>query len=359
MSKQQHSLIDFDQDKQEVSNFKKQNKVETIRKYFYDLREKWNDKCYEQDCIYGNNHQDIKALSVKLSNFNIREGVTNLSIYSAKEVILDRNIKFNGGNFTVVAPIIKISSKINIDLSGENGSSYTGKAANSQWESNCIDMSLFGFIYTNTSGGCAISCNYNTNHKGGTNGINGLSGTSGKDSGNLIMIAQKYEGIDNLSINVSGGDGGRGQDGGDGASCNTCYITAPTKRAGGNGGNGGNAGLGGKKGNINICRQKNDILKSLSENNIEDQDGMDGTPGRGGEGGLGWKGCLYKSGRDGSKGRDGVHVVKENVQSKIPLLFEIKQDYAQFMKDYAVEAFENPKEYTEIIGQDTDFNSFL
>ena len=391
MSKE-YDLLNLDQDKKEVANFLQQNKIETIRKYFYDLREKWNDKCYEQNCIYGNDHQGIKALLVKLTNFNIREDIKHLSIYSTKEVILDKDIKFNGGNFIVVAPVIKISSKINIDLSGENGISYGGtnipKAEDGVWNysailSNITNVCLIlgsgslgvflGIITKSVYLGVGVSilgpgasmiypaCGSPQNTKGGTDGMDGLSGTSGKDGGNLIMIAQKYEGIDNLSIDVSGGDGGHGQNGGNGGSCNTSYLAAPTKRAGGDGGNGGKAGFGGTSGNIKIYQQKDNITKMLDQNFIKQDHGNDGIPGKGGHGGIGWIGRLYTSGKNGSEGQEGgVKIFSEGSGEITSQNSEvIKQDYMKFITDYAPEALNNPLEYTDIVGQGTNFQYFL
>ena len=362
MSKQQNNLIDFDQadhDKQEVSNFKKQNRIETIRKYFYDLREKWNDKCYEQDCIYGNNHQDIKALSVKLTNFKIREGVKHLSIYSTKEVILDKDIKFNGGNFIVVAPIIKISSKINIDLSGENGISYGGtnipKATDGIWNSSynlhlplyVVDLRV---SYSNDKKFDYGLWNDNK-RKSGADGTNGCDGTLGKNSGNLVMIAQNYIGLDNLRIDVSGGDGGHGQRGGDGGSCNTWYLTAPTKVAGGDGGNGGNAGKGAQPGYVQILQSKEDITSNY-QNIIKQNDGKDGKPGDAGEGGVGWnpnrfynflKKIVLSTGQDGKKGKDGKLVEKDYFQNKTLLFSQIKEDYTKLSMLMEGIDWRNPK----------------
>ena len=369
-----YDLLNLDQDhnQKEVANFLQKNKIENVHKIFYDLSKKWDDKCFEHDCIYGKDNQGIKALSVKLSNFNVRENIKHLSIYSTKEVILDKDLVLKGGHFIVVAPVIKIPDHVNIDLSGENGISYGGtdinKAENGVWScSYNLHVPLYFVDFRASYCSNEKSFDYailnDDTRKGGTDGIDGLSGTSGKNGGNLTLIAQKYEGIDNLGINVSGGNGGNGQDGGSGGTCDTWYLTAPTKVAGGDGGSGGNAGKGGNMGDVKIYQSKVDITsnyKSIIKQNL----GSDGKLGKGGEGGIGWhsnkyynflKKAVFSSGQDGIKGKDGIVIEEKIIESKPLSFFQIKDDYIKFITTYMPEAFSYPENYIEVVGDVSEF----
>lgn len=341
------------QDKQ-INTLKNKEKIEQHLKQFeyqYKASDKRGnassyDECNKIKGVTISLHKVLEAIdeqktkTITSSNFNNKL----LAVYATKEINIDTDIMYKGGQIILVAPTISCYGSYKIDLSGNNG--RDGNHGN------------MGYWHGGKSGD-----NYNTS--GGSNGESGTNATPGEPGGSLIMIAQGYLGT-NLSIFAQGGSGGNGGNGGNGGGCNEIYFSAPYARSGGNGGNGGNGGKGGEAGIVKIFYSKNEsnIYPQLTNHK-----GEDGKYGKGGSGGNPWTGKLYSSGDDGRDGANGTLInSKQNDKISSKDFNEISNDYLKFLStmndvtgliDYNDGFFHAPEDYAPIIGVGTEFSQFL
>jgi hypothetical protein len=317
----------------------KQKEITKLTQTYVDKLMKETHKEIKDSFVQFNNTCNnilIKAVSINFdqqmqkiqsSQYSFNAGnITNYIFYATSKIVIHEsmNLEYPSGNLILVAPSVEFQGKFNIDLSGNNGQNKYGKAENGKWDSA---------------------------NGGGSNGKDGEHGTNGMNGGNFIMIAQKYERLDQFAVNVSGGNGGSGQNGGDGGGCNESYFWTPTYRDGGNGGKGGNAGHRGTAGYVEIF----ETTHNVSGLNIKKQDGHDGSVGSAGIGGKRWVGKTEA--KDGAHGSPGC-VNSSNQMYKINPKC-VSEHYKNFMNGYVPAALLHPEDYHDITGKCNDYSSFL
>ncbi|WPX99759.1 Putative GTP-binding protein (plasmid) [Candidatus Megaera polyxenophila] len=281
-------------------------KVSEINKYLYEFNSK---KEHSQE-VYLNNGKYFVLNAIN-------------------EIVFDEDIKLNG-NLVCVAPMIRCSKGINIDLSGEKGkdSSSSYRADTGSWWDN--ESSYIG----------AGRSNYG---KGGYDGSSGAHGNSGLPGGNIFMIAWKYVGLENMKFNLSGGNGSDGQHGGHGASCTGSYLGAPMHKNGGDGGKGGDAGKGANPGKYFVYKTNNiKQLESYDEKapQIISNKGKHGNPGEGGDGGKAWKSMIINT-ADGCSGSGGEYKEELTYSNSVTNFLtpeSVTNDYLNFVMN-------SPEEY--------------
>ncbi|KAM3146073.1 hypothetical protein pb186bvf_001730 [Paramecium bursaria] len=255
--------------------------------------------------------QQVTTLRIFCGQMNITrlkeilKGYINIDtiyIYSLFSFQVDDNFEFSGLTFCIKTKnfIVASQTMMTINLSGKNGNILTEKKAQQ-----------------------------NLN---GKNGVNGLNGNNGQNGGNFILDSQEYGNMDNLIINLSGGNGSDGQDGGDGQDGengsdaqqksvnmkqNDCerheevidydgidYFTLNKEKhieltsrgtigsQGGNAGKGGKGGLNGLKGLFNI-KNNQGACKIIENDGIQGKEGFNGKIGKGGINGKDYTRKLY------------------------------------------------------------------
>jgi len=239
----------------------------------------------------------------------------NLHIVALNKIIFDQNIKYEGCNLSIVAPVwcVEVEQEVEINLSGAKGAAHPHPAANGRGSSNGK----------------------------GHPGADGSPGNPGESGGNFLGIGAQFEALEKLSIISNGGQGGDGQDGGNGADGEN-GEDAPTLEAnevkdniknfflenqdrielpefhsmssgetwssdetwrnvkcillkkgmsgakGGDGGKKGSGGIGGKKGNIrciSVRSKDTNSFKIISNPGPGGHPGQPGCPGKGGKDG--------------------------------------------------------------------------
>lgn len=113
-----------------------------------------------------------------LSSFLTGRHFNEISIYALNTFLIDANLTDYGSNMSVLAPYWRVVSSSTFDLSGNPGRSQSQSQA-----------SL---------------------------GSSGLPGFPGGSGGNFYGKGTVFKGLNQLTLNVSGGKGGKGQQGGDG-----------------------------------------------------------------------------------------------------------------------------------------------
>uniref|UniRef100_A0AC34F2N2 Collagen-like protein n=1 Tax=Panagrolaimus sp. ES5 TaxID=591445 RepID=A0AC34F2N2_9BILA len=127
-------------------------------------------------------YDEIAGTIVKNGN------ITEIEINVNEDLILDKNLKFNGKNLVLIAKNqIVISNPITCDLSGRD-------AIN---DSFMINRAGDGIIF-------------------GENGLDGKDGTAGEPSGNMTICAKEINFEEKLTVFLNGGNGSNGQNGGNG-----------------------------------------------------------------------------------------------------------------------------------------------
>lgn len=242
------------------------------------------------------------------------EYIKDLWIYAFNTVFLDRDFqgaKLKGVNITVIAPNWKIVGKRMIDISGKTGEAHVSPKA--------------------ASGTSGLKPGQD-----GNPGADGSPGNPGGNGGNFLGIGRRFDNLNQLSINVSGGKGGKGQDGGDGGNgidgsdasqepvlnreqralltrkelgfadknggdwlihgvkklgtFNSQFLETYLSKGmeggkGGDGGKGGASGKGGFPGNVQIITKEDVINKKPNQRIINGNDGETGNAGKVGKGG--------------------------------------------------------------------------
>jgi hypothetical protein len=219
----------------------------------------------------------IALYAKNLYSTNSYLGGIFVNIFGAEEIHIDTDMCIEA-NLFLVAPKIFIDNKAKLKLSGRSGS-HGGDGASKYRNydrSSCSDSDI--------------------------RGDDGRPGESGMPGGHCVMIADNYVGLENLTIDVSGGNGGDGGRGGNGNSYTKSHVFWPTDGSGGNGGDGGMGGKGGEQGTIKILSSLGGDYKNNA--NLIKNLGNKGKDGDGGKGGEGWKG-LSGDGKDGSSGENG------------------------------------------------------
>ena len=122
------------------------------------------------------------------SMYNIEEQlkqneIEEVHLIATKSLSLNCNLKWSGKNIFVYAPIVRVSNKLIMDVSGRDGEG----------------------LERAKDGGHS-----------GESGADGLGGQPGESGGNVHICCDQLEGGENLTIKSVGGKGGDGQDGGHG-----------------------------------------------------------------------------------------------------------------------------------------------
>jgi len=172
---------------------------------------------------------------------------------------------------------------------------------------------------SNAHGGNGGEC------KDGGHGGNGKNGTTGTDGKNIV-ITMGLINVNDLYIDVSGGNGGNGGNGGVGGRASCGRICSGQE--GGNGGKGGNAGSGGNSGNITvkywIAGESGISMGSDQGLRANTKNGKAGISGKGGKGGAGGHGkscppfnTIHRGG--GPAGHNGANGVngRNGIEGKI------------------------------------------
>lgn len=223
----------------------------------------------------------------------ISSNITLVKVKCLNTILFDHDIKAQGVNLVVIAPLWNIMQNIEIDLSGKDaGPNLSIKARD-------------GIGYK--SGGI------------GSDGCNGVSGYIGGNSGHFYGVGHKFIDLQKITFNFKGGIGGNGQNGGNGSLgqngldatitdfWNGSGIWQPNERdmhtkfykmynkielckghLGYKGGNSGKGGLGGKVGEAGKVKILNSIgeewkLEFPYEEARNGKDGLSGIAGVGGK----------------------------------------------------------------------------
>ena len=237
------------------------------------------------------NTHNIVWSQLELNLDNIKE----IRVTATGNVYFDSDIKYNGINLIIYAASVHAKDNVTIDTSGLPGEPHKQKQAKN---------------------GCEKRAFKDT--PSGERGDDGQHGKPGMNAGDVYIWTNEFKGLENLTINATGGKGGDGQSGGDGdkgipgrdgndgnakdkSSIFTrgCTLKKATndlkKMQGGKGGNGGNAGLpglGGHGGNVSIKTQTEDLTQKVTVHKEK--------------GGEGEKGAIGKGGSEGENGTIGV-----------------------------------------------------
>ncbi|KAM3146072.1 hypothetical protein pb186bvf_001729 [Paramecium bursaria] len=232
--------------------------------------------------IKGIQSSSRQLMSIHKQYFERNIEVGTILVYSQQSFVMDEDIILPGINLLIKTQQFTVNSKYQINLKGKKGKSQP----KAQIENNMLPQSLKG---------------------------------QGQDSGSLYIDARIQYNLDNLTVNLSGGDGGDGQDGADGQNgkdgddgnyemvknrsvkCDFHFEEEPFNftqlaltfnrtykckgKSGEQGGDSGSGGIGGSIGlkglqNFNFQSQKINIIDTQS---VVGKKGQDGLPGKGGK----------------------------------------------------------------------------
>ncbi|KAM3146090.1 hypothetical protein pb186bvf_001747 [Paramecium bursaria] len=272
-------------------------------KQFKDQLSKIDDFYFQNDarivdsklCVTSANFSFSQLRDIYNPNQNLKEIFTFASI----QFIVDCNVEMPGVQIFIKTRQFRVINQSFINLKGQIGQSILDRARSGD------EKNIHGDV--------------------GKNGFDGLAG------GTLYVDAQEYYNLEDMTIDISGGDGGKGQDGGDGFDgvkgedgneievkqkkdsnqVEKC-VELPTNffediaslnrvfhyyyRSKGQAGTvGGNAGVGGKGGHYGpqgfiSFKNLNGIQIQVINSSQQGSDGNSGTPGKGGQFGFDYVG---------------------------------------------------------------------
>lgn len=136
--------------------------------------------------VQSKTHYDNKDGKVKYFGYSVKlsdvagyvsgKEVKSVQVFVMNEVELDQDFESSRTNLTLISPKWRVSTGVNINLSGANGVEQSSAEV----------------------------------------GCDGKPGNPGCSSGNFYGLGSEFTGLDNLTLLLNGGNGGDGQKGGDG-----------------------------------------------------------------------------------------------------------------------------------------------
>jgi len=271
-----------------------------VKSTWGDIPNVKQENSYETVTITGN--------CVKMSDISqyVTPNTKLVKIKCLNTIIIDQDLIAPTTNMIVVAPRWKVQGNVAINLCGKNA------------ESLGVLKALDGVGYK-----------VGKNGQDGTDGLPGLPGING---GNFYGMGYEFIGLNNLTINTSGGKGSKGQEGGKGADGQAGQDASVANNSGvhgtmykgfpggigGHGGKGGAGGIGGHTGKIEILKGL-DILfgNFICEQGENGLNGTSGLPGVGSKDGNDYYYHSYQQGYTAGGGKNTYTAYRTVVDQKV------------------------------------------